>query len=257
MNVERRRQAAGVVLRATLSRLLRDSTGALDDFGSDALRRAHFIRTRMKRLQSLSRLVPKGASWRREFLPPCREVKSLFAEMRDADIVRAVVKMYASGEEHSLHRVDSPDTRRATRLVEKAVEVLSAYSRWESVGWGCIADRAVGTYRAARRWWKLVRCRRAPDEAFHGWRRRVKRLLYQCEYLGGCARLAGLTKRVDRLGEVLGGIQDLGMAEAWLGRAGIVSEDLGARKEALRRRAVEMGDEIFASRPREFRAALG
>ena len=257
MPSSRDRQAAGLALRSALARLLREVSRALKTFDRDQSAKAHFIRTRVKRLQSLSRLAPKGASWRRNFLPPCRRLKDVFSEMRDADVTQAVAGQYAPGEACHLRAVMRPDILRAAQLAEFASGVLSDYTRWETMDWKSIADRSVGTYRAARRHWKRARRAKASDAAFHRWRRRVKRLLYQCEYLGGCARLARLTGHVRRLGGMLGDIQDLRVAEEWLARrTGGVSADLPRRKMALRRRALACGEKLFAARPCEFRKML-
>ncbi|MFM8230114.1 MAG: CHAD domain-containing protein [Chthoniobacterales bacterium] len=253
-----RKASAGTALRSALAKLLRETARAVEQFDVDPTARAHFIRTRMKRLQSLARLVPKGASWREMFLPPCRELKDLFAEMRDAYIVRALAEKYAPGEARHLRAAAKPDTRRAAHLAEFAAGVLSDYPSWKTVGWEAIADRAVGTYREARNGWKEARRSGAPDAAFHEWRRRVKRLLYQCEYLGGRARLVRLTARVDRLGETLGEIQDVCMAEDWIAEhVGKVPRDLPRSKKTLRRRSLEQGGKLFAAKPRDFRKMLG
>jgi hypothetical protein len=253
-----RKASAGTALRSALAKLLRETSRAVETFDVDPAARAHFIRTRMKRLQSLSRLVPKGALWREMFLPPCRELKDLFAEMRDAYIVRMLAEKYAPGEARHLRSAARPDTRRAAHLAEFATGVLSDYPAWKTVGWDAIADRAVGVYRAARDGWKEARRSGAPDAAFHEWRRRVKRLLYQCEYLGGRARLVRLTARVDRLGESLGEIQDVCMAEDWIGKhVGKVPRDLPRSKKALRRRSLDQGEKLFEAKPRDFRKMLG
>ena len=253
-----RKQAPGSALRSALARLLRETSRALERFDDDRQERAHFIRTRMKRLQSLSRLVPKAASWREMFLPPVRELKDLFAEFRDAGIVQSLAEKYAPGEARHLRAAARPDTRRAAHLAEFAAGVLSDYPAWKSVEWETIADRAVGTYRAAREGWKEARRSGAPDAAFHEWRRRVKRLLYQCEYLGGRARLVRLTARVDRLGETLGEIQDVCLAEDWIAKhVSKVPSDLPRSKKTLRRRSLEQGEGLFKIRPREFRKMLG
>jgi hypothetical protein len=250
--------SAGTALRSALAKLLRETSRAVETFDVDPTARTHFIRTRMKRLQSLSRLVPKGASWREMFLPPCRELKDVFAEMRDGYIVRMLAEKYAPREARYLRSAARPDTRRAAHLAEFATGVLADYPFWKTVEWSVIADRAVGVYRAAREGWKEARRSGAPDGAFHEWRRRVKRLLYQCEYLGGRARLVRLTARVDRLGEILGEIQDACMAEDWIGEhVGKVPRDLPRSKKVLRRRALERGRKLFAAKPRDFRKMLG
>jgi CHAD domain-containing protein len=253
-----RKASAGTALRSALAKLLRETSRAVETFDVDPAARAHFIRTRMKRLQSLARLVPKGASWREMFLPACRELKDSFAEMRDAYIVRMLAEKYAPGEARYLRSAARPDTRRAAHLAEFATGVLSDYPSWKAVGWDAIADRAVGTYRAARDGWKEARRAGAPDAAFHEWRRRVKRLLYQCEYLGGRARLVRLSARIDRLGETLGEIQDVCMAEVWIKQhIGKVPRDLPRSKKSLRQKALQRGESLFATRPRDFRKMLG
>jgi len=253
-----RKQSAGPALRSALAKLLRETARALESFDRDPAARAHFIRTRMKRAQSLSRLVPKGASWREMFLPPCREQKDLFAEMRDANIVLALAEKYAPGEARHLRAAAKPNTRRAAHLAEFSAGVLADYPSWKTIEWEKIADRAAGTYRAARDGWKEARRSGAPDGAFHGWRRRVKRLLYQCEYLGGRARLARLSRRIDLLGETLGDLQDVCMAEDWIKKhVGKVPNDLPRSKKVLRRRAIEHGGNLFAMKAGEFRKMLG
>lgn len=254
----RRQHLPGPALRLALAKLLKDAARAVDGFPDDPAGTAHFVRTRVKRLQSLSRLVPCGAAWRGVFLPPCRELKDLFAETRDATIVRALADKYAPGEAAHLRAVTPPDLDRARHLAAEAGELLAAYGGWNELEWKDVADRAVGTFKAARGTWKIAARKHAPDAAFHAWRRRVKRLLYQCEYLGGRARLVRLTTRVDRLGEILGEIQDVCMAEAWLAdhRGLVVPPDLPRSKEVLRQRALKSGKVLFASKPRDFRRML-
>ena len=254
-----RKLAPGSALRAALRRLLREAAGALEKFPEDPAGQAHFLRTRVKRMQSLGRLVPHGASWREMFLPPCRDLKDLFAETRDATIVQGLAEKYAPGEAHYLRAVRPPDLVRARHLAEFATGLLADYPDWVAIEWQDIADRAVGTYRAARGGWQEARRRNAPDEAFHGWRRRVKRLLYQCEYLGGRARLVRFTQRVDRLGETLGDIQDVCMAEGWLKkqRGRKIPPDLTRSKEALRREALRLAPVLLTPKPKDFRRLLG
>ena len=259
MNRSPRKLAPGSALRAALRQLLRESARAVETFGENPAGQAHFLRTRVKRLQSLCRLVPGGRAWREKFLPPCRELKDLFAETRDATIVQGLADKYAPGEAHHLRAALPPDLGKARHLCEHASRLLAEYPDWLTVEWRDIADRAVGTYRAARKAWKEARRRNAPDETFHGWRRRVKRLLYQCEYLGGRARLVRFTRRVDRLGEVLGDIQDVCLAETWLKkqRGPKVPPDLPRSKEALRQRALRSAPALLAPKPKDFRRMLG
>lgn len=254
-----RKLAPGPALRAALRQLLRESVRAVEKFDDDPAGQAHFLRTRVKRLQSLCRLVPGDGAWREKFLPPCRDLKDLFAETRDATIVQGLADQYAPGEAHHLRAASRPDLTKARRLCEYASGLLAEYPDWVTVEWHDIADRAVGTYRAAREGWKEARRRNAADEAFHGWRRRVKRLLYQCEYLGGRARLVRFTRRVDRLGETLGDIQDVCLAETWLKKQrGLkLPPDLPRSKEALRGKALRSAPALLVPKPKDFRRMLG
>jgi len=254
-----RKLAPGSSLRSALRQLLRAAARAVDRFDDNPAEQAHFLRTRVKRLQSLCRLAPGGRAWREMFLPPCRDLKDLFAETRDATIVQGLADKYAPGEAHHLRTAMPPDLVKARHLVDLASGLLGDYPDWVTIEWQDIADRAVGTYRAAREGWKEARRRNAPDEAFHAWRRRVKRLLYQCEYLGGRARLVRFTQRVDRLGETLGDIQDVCMAEVWLKkqRRLKIPPDLPRSKQALRLEALRLAPTLLEAKPKEFRRLLG
>lgn len=252
------RHSPGPALHAAVGSLLREAAEAVEGFGEDPPGNAHFVRTRVKRLQSLSRLVPGGRKWRASFLPPLRELKDLFAPTRDATIIRWLAEKYAPGEVEHLAAPPAPDLARARRLAGEADGVACGYSGWDLVAWGDVVGRAARTYRAARRAWKAAALPAAADADFHRWRRRVKHLLYQCEYLAECAPLARMTRRVDKLGDVLGRIQDICMAEHWLAaqRGLAVPAALPRGKEALRHRALEMGGELFAPKTREFRKTL-
>lgn len=244
---------------AAMRQLLTEAARAIEKFPRDPAGQAHFLRTRVKRLQALCRLVPRGEGWQGTFLGPCRELKDLFAETRDATIVQELAGKYAPGEAQHLRAALPPDLAKARRLVECAVDLLADYPDWARVEWKDIADRAVDTYRAAREAWKGAARRNAPDEAFHSWRRRVKRLLYQCEYLGGRARLVYFTRRVERLAEKLGDIQDVCLAETWLKKQKSlrVPPDLSRSKEVLRRGALRLAAVLLGPKPKEFRRLLG
>lgn len=253
-----RLRAAGPNLRSSLRKLLVEAERAVGSFEKNPADRAHFIRTRMKRLQSLCRLIPKARLWRESFLPALRELKDLFAPTRDATIVRALADKYAPGRAANFRAAPSPDLARAKVLLKTAREALGTYPGWSEVGWDDIADRAAGTYRAARRAWRAAQRKNAPDATFHDCRRRVKRLLYQCEYLRERTRLVRMTRRADKAGEVFGEIQDVCMAEEWLEKNGIkIPADLPRSKARLRDEALVRAERLLGPKPREFRKMLG
>lgn len=250
---------AGAALQSALAGLLEEAGRALEQFDANPAVEAHFLRTRVKRLQSVSRLLPSAAVWRKEFLPPLRELKDLFAGVRDATIVQALIAKYAPGQSVRAGEPVRPDLARAAVLLEQAARALAAREGWAQVEWRQLADRAVGTYRAARNAWKVAARRNAPDAAFHEWRRREKRLFYQCQFLGRGASLVRITKRADRLGEVLGEIQDVCMAADWLAeqQAAFVPPDLDRTKDKLKRQALCLGSALFSPKPGDFRKLLG
>ncbi|MBU3665671.1 MAG: CHAD domain-containing protein [Chthoniobacterales bacterium] len=253
----RPRQKPGSLLRSSMVKLLREARRAVETFDDDPCGKAHLIRTRVKRLQSLSRLVPHASLWREDFLRPCGELKDIFAPTRDATIVGALAEKYAPGRGSQLLKPPKPDLKAAANRVLAALLEIGRFSGWQAADWEGIADRATGTYRAARNAWKQARRKNASDTAFHEWRRRLKRLLYQCEYLGGRARLARFTARVDRLGEILGEIQDVCLAESWLQDQGLhVPADLARSKEVLRHDAVRRGKSLLVHKPKDFRRML-
>lgn len=252
------KRPAGAALRSSLAKLLREASRATDTFAEDPEEKAHLIRTRAKRLQSLGRLVPRGREWRASFLPPILAFKEVFAETRDAGIVRALAEKYAPGEARHLRKASPPDLEAAALAVAAARSALSAYPSWDDVRWRDLMDRAEGTYRAARCFRREATRRGASDAVFHEWRKRVKRLLYQCEFLGARAKLACIKRRADRLGNVLGELQDDTMAEVWLRTHGVeIPHGLPMRKAHLRRKALRLGAELFGSKPRDFRRRLG
>lgn len=230
-----------------MEHLLAEAGKAVAEFNQKPEDSAHFIRTRVKRLQSLSRLVPRGREWRQWFLVPCRELKDLFAEVRDATIVRGLAEKFAPGEAAHLRAVESPDLAVARTLIQAAEKSLHDFPDWEKIGVEELAARFAGTYRAAKEAGKRARRARTRDAVFHDWRRRVKRLFYQSEFLEWGKKSARLTSKIDRLGEVLGELQDICMAEEWIARHGVKSppEDLARSKENIRRLALQLGEKIF------------
>lgn len=249
---------AGIALRAALLKLLRAVRRAVDSFSEDPSTKAHAIRTRIKRAQALARLVPDASQWRGEFLQICGEVKDLFAPCRDAEILASLVEKYALGEAFQLDRPSEPDLNLAAMSADRALGHIVRCSKWPSIEWRGLSGRAAETYRAARNAWKHARRTNATDAAFHKFRRKLKRLLYQLEHMGSRIHLMRLTRRLDRLGEILGEIQDICLAEDWLKRELRVAgpADLARSKASLRRDALKRAEALFSPRTKDFRRML-
>ena len=244
----------GLALGEAMGGFLREVGEAVATYATDPAGGAHLIRVRMKRLQALSHLVPRGGAWRRQMLPLCRELKDAFAATRDATILRVL------SEEHGYHGdlpplvAPTPDLERAGVLVTAAVAALESCQEWPRTGWEELVERAARSYRLARVAWREAARKDAPDAGFHRLRRRVKRLLYQCEFLAGWADSRGIARDLERLGEVLGGLQDVCMAQAWLSsHNGTAWPALRRLRKKLRRRALRKADKLFGTSARQFR----
>lgn len=249
--------AAGEALRSALAGLLGEASDAVGAFGSDPCGKAHFLRTRVKRLQSLSRLVPRAKGWREEFLSPLRGLKDLFADVRDAGIVGELAERYAPGEARHLREAVLPDLRAARELVSAAESSLARYLGWSRIGWDTVGGRAGETYRGARKLYAQVSRPGAGDRDFHEWRKRVKRLFYQCEFLGARAKLRRVRSRADRLGQTLGDLQDCVTAEQWLRVHRVaIPEELCRRRKKFRRTSLGLGAVLFDEKPARFRRRL-
>jgi hypothetical protein len=250
-----RNHPPGLVLREALGGLLRGLADAVEGFGADPAGGAHVIRVRVKRLQALSHLVPRGGAWRRRLLPPCRELKDVFAATRDATILRVLSVAYGYGGALPLPVAPAPDLARAGELVAEASSAVDALGGWRAITWDELVGRAVVSYRGARKALRAAAREGSSDAAFHRLRRRVKRLLYQCEFLGRWARADGLARDLARLGEILGELQDARITEEWLAPQQDAAEwpRLRRLRAKLRRKARRKADKTLASSPREFR----
>jgi hypothetical protein len=231
-------------LRGQLESLLADVSRSLGDFTEHPEESAHFIRTRVKRLQSLSRLVPRGRAWRKIFLPLCRDLKDLFAEVRDATIVRELGEKYAPGDNSLLRTAPTPDLSAASDLVAKSVRTLGDYQGWNTIKRREILQRAGKTYSAARNLGKKARRKHASETDFHNWRRLVKRLLYQCEFLD-VRKVKG--RKLAQLGEALGELQDVCMTQDWLTGRGLSIDPvkIPQTKKRLQSKALRLGRDVF------------
>lgn len=234
----------GEQLRGHLERLLADVSRSLSEFADHPEESAHFIRTRVKRLQSLSRLVPRGRPWRKSFLPLCRELKDLFAEVRDTTIVRELGEKYIPGNKSLLRTAATPDLSAASDLVAKSERTLGDYQGWYTIKCREVLQRAGKTYSAARNLGKKARRKHASETDFHNWRRLVKRLLYQSEFLNA-RKVKG--RKLAQLGEALGELQDVCMMQDWLTGHGLSIDPvkIPQTKKRLQSKAIRLGRDVF------------
>jgi CHAD domain-containing protein len=118
-------------------------------------------------------------------------------------------------------------------------------------------------YRSGRRRYRRVKRSHARDpERMHDWRKRVKSLYYALDMLGGkqARAMAAMTRRADRLGDVLGGEHDLWMLSEYVSAQTLADQAARAlllelierRREELRKQALKLGARLYARKPRRF-----
>ncbi|MGH2911172.1 MAG: CHAD domain-containing protein [Solirubrobacteraceae bacterium] len=125
-------------------------------------------------------------------------------------------------------------------------------------------------YREGRRRYERARHHHARPQDLHDWRKRVKALYYVLDMLGGANAkgVSGITKRTERLGEVLGEEHDLWMLSVYveehpqaLGRGDRSQEVLlkliSKQRQRLRERAFAGGARIYADPAGKFTRRVG
>jgi CHAD domain-containing protein len=121
-------------------------------------------------------------------------------------------------------------------------------------------------YREGRHRYVRVKHERGRDaQHMHDWRKRVKSLYYALNMLGGkkSKGARGMTRRADRLGELLGEEHDLWMFCSYLeqhpeacgedarARAKLLQR-IARRRKRLRKRALELGARLYKRKPAGF-----
>jgi CHAD domain-containing protein len=123
-------------------------------------------------------------------------------------------------------------------------------------------------YRDGRRRYQRVRRSRTDDPVrLHDWRKRVKSLYYALDTLGGkqLHATAKMTRRADRLGEVLGAEHDLWMLASFLPdepelparTRELLLALIEQRRVQLRKRALKLGARLYARKPARFAERAG
>lgn len=127
-----------------------------------------------------------------------------------------------------------------------------------------VAPGIEGLYREGRRRYRRARHGKARDAAAtHDWRKRVKSLYYALDALGGFDRAPATTRRVERIGDIIGEEHDLWLLETYVeqhpdaaGPGSCARETLlklaFRRRKRLHERALRKGRRLYKPRPAEF-----
>jgi CHAD domain-containing protein len=245
----------------------------------------HSVRTKIKRLRALLRLIRPavGELFFNQENARLRNAGRRLAVARDAEVARetlktlsvegepekqAVAAALAGLESKNGTRTDISDAlneiRKDLEQTKRNLQQLQLVnSEWEVVAPG-LRD----VYRQSRE--RMDRALHdGGDEAFHKWRIRVKNLFYELELLEPVwpKRMDKMTARLSKLQDKIGCDHDIAVLKGLLRKTperfgGTEAVErlircLDGKSRKLRHAAEPLGEKIFAKKPRRFVRKLG
>jgi len=177
----------------------------------------HALRKRMKKLQSLLRLVPPGAqpAALRELRDSIRKLKGAVAVQRDTDVLIALGRDLGGRKRpHQSAPIDPVPILRLAYALTRQVHAIDV----SGLTWTRVERRYQKTCRSAQQAWQVARNEQKGDP-LHDWRKRVKDLYYQTLALQRWLRSPKRLRRTRQLGALLGHRLDLDLYRAQLKRA--------------------------------------
>lgn len=269
-------------LGEALRRCLVEQAGRLasDVEGDERGEAIHKARKRCKRLRAVFRLLrPAHPELFREGNALFRDIGRGLSAFRDVDAARAAFRRLIEGAgDHAadleplgaiLHRDDPALTRELLeeRVAQSAQLAREAAQRYEKLHFGkgefsLFGDGLLVTYKKARAAMRSAYEDPHP-ETYHEWRKRVKDLTNQCQFL--CPLWPGifevLRREFDALGDILGDDHDLCVVREKVlaeggsfdaGLLGLFTEETDRQLEGCRRNARSLGTRLFAERSELF-----
>jgi len=241
----------------------------------------HQARTALKKLRALLQLVAEEfnpASLQRE-KHAFRDAARLLAPIRDADVqiqtLRALIETAGLDPEKFARlrgELEADLARLASRAgtpKSRARHILSLargrIARWplKDLEWENLRREIRRAYREGRKALRVYQ--REPDsEAFHAWRKRVKKLWYHLRITRSFLPEAvhEWIARLGEIGEIAGNAQDLAVLRGWLAarveepQSARLLAEIDARLPELQRAATALGVSFYAEKPREFEDRL-
>lgn len=256
---------------------LRGSAGELDS--ADAV---HGARKDLKKLRTVLRLLrgelPKGVY--EEEMRCYREAARMLSPARDAEVkleaLDALVGQASGLPEEAvaawrqiLDR-DREAAANATGDAQAAIEMLEAGLariegwRLEEDSWKLIGGAVKRSYRRGRQAMRAAE-RDPREESFHRWRKRAKDLWYELRLLEAVwpEALRSLADETHRLSDLLGNHHDLAVLREDLHERRLGEEEtraleaaIDSRQEQLAAEALDLGQRIYAERPKDFTRRL-
>lgn len=279
---------AARLARTRLDRIL-GALASLDEAPPSA-EAVHESRRDLKKLRALLRLARTslgGETYRLENAA-YRDAARLLSAVRDAgvllhtfDKLRGELAGHAPQAALDAMQRGLTDARRAAehtldpreRLPEVVASLATARARidhWPQPGkidesWHTPGRGLAATYRRGRKAMHRAAEAGAEDD-FHGWRKQVKHLAYQCQLLGP---LLGETFKKKRhrlvsLGDLLGNEHDLAVLALALARdhpdllpiVAVVTRHITAHRRELQHAALKLGERVYRRKPRRFEQRL-
>lgn len=244
----------------------------------------HRVRRRLKRVRSLFFVLAEVPGANRDNRTiQARDTARLLAGARDADVAAAEARRildHADGRTRAAatllvdrlealrdaeHRNLPPLDEVAARLRASEADARSLPERFAAGR--LLAAALVATYRRGRRDWRDLEDGESV-QAMHDWRKRVKtrRHLSALVPIETAVTTRAIQRDLEDLGEILGEEHDLAVlghrlrddAALLAGAEGrdAVIELVDHRRRRLRRKALELGDELYALRGRDVAAEL-
>ncbi len=208
----------------------------------------HALRRRLKKLQSLLRLVPPGPdpAQLQALRAALRQLKAAVAPQRDQDVLVALARELGLPARPRRALAAAPVAPlRLVRALTRQVRAL------DLGGLGCeeVAQRYQKTCRRAQQAWKSAR-REPSVDTLHDWRKRVKDLHYQSLALHRWLRRRKRLRHTHQLGALLGRRLDLDLYASRLGQdrrrpPRTLLAEVEGRRRRLTRRIFQRGQQVF------------
>ena len=250
--------------------------------------RVHAARKEIKKARAMLRLLRDAVSdamYRRENVA-LRDCARPLSAVRDAKVLletldalaetvdargrlrmRDLRRALSAGRPRSLRVVSASTIARVCSALRECQQ-RSALWNTRDADWAPIGKGLRRTYRCGRRAYAAVLAE-GTDEELHEWRKQVTHLWRQLELLEPIASrsIRKLTRRAHKLSDLLGDDHDLLVLRSTLTAhdRGLAQGDIVAyvrgpidrRRARLQRKALAVGQAIFAARPRELTKCLG
>jgi CHAD domain-containing protein len=249
----------------------------------------HEARKAIKRMRALARLL-RYELGEREFErvnSSLRAAGQRLAGARDAEVRLATLQRLRTrhpkalalegierlSEQLERERKQASEPTPPRDVLADIADMRRHLARWNLVehDFEALAPGLKRIYREGRRRYARVKREHARNaEHVHDWRKRVKSLYYALDMLGGASAKGtrDVTRRAERLGDVLGEEHDLWMFAAYLQEhPEAFGEDTSAheallklterRRERLRERALELGARLYELGAGDFTRRIG